>query len=177
MIVKWKAAVFASILAGVVVYLFIEVGTESEFVAFTLQDSPPMAKPNFWPRVMLVGLLTTSLLKLFLTARKSDDQPSKISLTQFIFVPKVMISVCIITLYCYLSQYLGFAFATIVFTAVYMGFMGMTKLKFLIAIPIISTLSILLVFWRFLYVAVPKGEGIFLKFSNLIMDIIRFGIK
>ncbi len=146
-------------------------------MAFTLQDSPMMTRPNFWPRVMLVGLLLTSLLKLFMIARKSHDQQSKPGLFRFIFVPKVMISVCIVTLYCYVSQYAGFAFATIVFTAVYMSFMGMTKLKYLIAFPVLSTLSILLVFWRFLYVAVPKGEGIFLKFSNLVMDLIRFGIK
>ena len=141
-----------------------------------------MAKPSFWPRVMLIGLLFCALLKLFLAVRETDKQQlgktiSEASLIKHIMLPKVILSVCIVTLYCYLSQYLGFAFATIVFAAVYMRFMGMKKLTVLTSVPIISTLCILLVFWRFLYVAVPKGQGVFLTFSNLIMGIIRFGIK
>ena len=182
MSVKLKAAICGLILTIAVVYLFIEVGSESTFIAFTIKDYPTMAKPSFWPRIMLIGLLVSTLLKLFLAVRETDKPQlgktiSETSLIKHILLPKVLISVFIVTLYCYLSQYLGFAFVTMVFAAVYMRFMGMKRLTVLTSVPIISTLCILLVFWRFLYVAVPKGQGIFLTFSNLIMGIIRFGMK
>jgi hypothetical protein len=172
---KWKELAWAFILAMIVIYLYIEVGKETDIIKATLRGYPAMTRPNFWPRVMLVGLLVTGLLKLFLTARKSDDREPTQNLFKLILVPKVMVSIVIVGLYCYLSQYLGFVFATMAFTAVYMWFLGMRKLKPLVLFPILSTLAVLLIFWRLLYVGVPKGEGIFLMFSNLIMGIVRFG--
>ena len=74
MSVKWKELVWAFILVMVVIYLYIEVGKETELVKVTLKDYSAMSRPNFWPQVMLVGLLVTGLLKLFLIARKSDDR-------------------------------------------------------------------------------------------------------
>jgi hypothetical protein len=166
---KWKELVWAFILVMVVVYLYVEVGRETELITATLKGYPDMARPNFWPRVMLVGLLVTGVLKLLLNLRKTEDQRPEEHLLRYLLIPKVMISVVMVGLYCYLSQYLGFALATMAFTAGYMWFLGMRKVKLLISFPILSTLVILLVFWRVLYIAVPKGEGIFLLFSNLVM--------
>jgi hypothetical protein len=167
--------VWALIFTTVVIYLFIKVGQETELQTHQLKGYSTMARPTFWPRVLLVGLLGTGLTKMFLSARKPRDRQSAKNLLKHIALPKVVISVCIVALYCYLSQYLGFAFATMAFIAGYARFMGMRKLTILIPVPILSTLAILLVFWRILYVAVPKGQGIFLAFSNFIMAIVRYG--
>jgi hypothetical protein len=172
---KWKELIWAFILMMVVIYLYIEVGKETELITASLRGYVAMSRPDFWPRVMLVGLLVTGLLKLFFTARKSDDRQPKQTLLKLLLVPKVMISIVIVGMYCYLSQYLGFAFSTMSFTAVYMWFLGMRRLKPLVLFPILSTLVTLVIFWRLLYVGVPKGVGIFLMFSNLIMGAIRFG--
>ncbi len=173
---KWKELFWALILVVIVTSLYIEVGRETELITATLKGYPAAARPNFWPRVMLVGLLVTGLLKLLLNFRKPEEQkPEEKSLLRHLLLPKVLISVVIVGLYCYLSQYLGFALSTMAFTAGYMWFLGMRKVKMLISFPILSTLVILLVFWRVLYIAVPKGEGIFLLFSNLVMAIVRVG--
>jgi hypothetical protein len=172
---KWKELVWAFIFVMVVIYLYIEVGKETELITATLKGYPAMARPNFWPRLMLVGLLVTYILKMLLNLRKPEDHKPKENLLKYLLLPKVMISVVIVGMYCYLSQYLGFAFATMAFTAGYMWFLGMRKVKMLISFPILSTLVTLLVFWRVLYIAVPKGEGIFLQFSNLVMAIVRAG--
>lgn len=172
---KWKDLLWAFILVMAVTYLYIEVGQETSLITATLKGYPATARPNFWPRVMLVGLLVTGLLKLYLNTRERADHEREKESAPRILVPKVIISVVIVGLYCYLSQYLGFAFATIVFTAGYMWFLGMRKMKMLISFPILSTLVVLLVFWRLLYIAVPKGVGIFLAFSNLLMSIVRVG--
>jgi hypothetical protein len=172
---KWKELLWAIILVVVVTYLYIEVGRETALITATLKGYPATARPNFWPRVMLVGLLVTGLLKLLLNLRKPKDDTPEEQLIKYLFLPKVLISVGMVGAYCYLSQYLGFALSTMVFTAGYMWFLGMRKVKMLISFPILSTLVILLVFWRVLYIAVPKGEGIFLHFSNLVMAIVRVG--
>ncbi|MHB9096335.1 MAG: tripartite tricarboxylate transporter TctB family protein [Syntrophales bacterium] len=172
---KWKDLLWAFLLTMAVVYLYIDVGRETALITATLKGYPAAARPNFWPRVMLAGLLVTGLVKLYLNARKRVDHEREQESAPRILMPKVIISVVIVGLYCYLSQYLGFAFATIVFTAGYMWFLGMRKLKLLVSFPILSTLVILLVFWRVLYIAVPKGVGIFLTFSNLVMSIVRVG--
>ena len=174
---RWKELVWAFILLMIVLYLYIDVGKETDLIAATLKGYPAMARPNFWPRVMLVGLLVTSVLKLLLAARKPEDREAGKGLLAHLLVPKVLISVVIVGTYCYLSRYLGFSFATMVFTAGYMWFLGMKKVKTLVIFPILSTLVILLVFWRVLYIAVPKGEGIFLQFSNLVMSIVRVGLN
>lgn len=172
---KWKELVWGVILVFVVTYLYIEVGNETDLITATLKGYPAMARPNFWPRVMLVGLLVTGVLRLLLNLRKPEENKSEENLLTYLLLPKVMISVAMVGMYCYLSQYLGFALATMAFTAGYMWFLGMRKVKLLISFPILSTLVILLVFWRLLYIAVPKGEGIFLHFSNLVMAIVRVG--
>jgi hypothetical protein len=172
---KWKELVWTFILAIIVIYLYIEVGHETDLISATLKGYPAMARPNFWPRVMLVGILVTCVLRLLITWKKKEDHGPAEGLIRYLLLPKVIISVVIVGMYCYLSQYLGFALGTMVFTAVYMWFLGMRKVKMLITFPILSTLVVLLIFWRVLYIAVPKGEGIFLLFSNLVMAIVRVG--
>jgi putative tricarboxylic transport membrane protein len=172
---KWKELLWAFILVTVVAYLYIEVGSETALITATLKGYPAMARPNFWPRLMLVGLLATGLLKLYVTGRKRAEHQREKGSAPRIFIPKVIVSIFTVGLYCYLSQYIGFAFATMVFTGGYMWFLGMREVKMLISFPILSTLVVLLVFWRLLYIAVPKGVGIFLAFSNLLMSIVRVG--
>ena len=60
---KWKELLWAFILVVVVTYLYIEVGRETELITATLKGYPATARPNFWPRVMLVGLLVTGSLE------------------------------------------------------------------------------------------------------------------
>jgi len=175
MIFKRKEIVWACILVVVFIYLYIEAGKESELISATIEGYSAMARPSFWPRVMLVGLLVTSLLKLLLNAKKTSEQVLKQSILAYILVPKAIISIIIIGIYCISSQYLGFPFTTIIFTAVYMWFLGLRKIKIIISFPILITLFVLLFFWRILYIGLPKGEGVFLVFSNFIMSLVRIG--
>lgn len=172
---KWKELLWALILVVVVSYLYIEVGRETELITATLKGYPAMARPNFWPRVMLAGLLVTGLLKLLLNFRSPKKDTPEENLLRYLLIPKVIVAVVAVGAYCYLSQFLGFALSTMVFTAGYMWFLGMRKVKMLLTFPILSTLVILLIFWRVLYIAVPKGEGVFLTFSNLVMAVVRAG--
>ncbi len=115
---KWKELFWALILVVIVTSLYIEVGRETELITATLKGYPAAARPNFWPRVMLLGLLVTGLLKLLLNFRKPEEQkPEEKSLLRHLLLPKVLISVVIVGLYCYLRQYLGFALSTMAFTA------------------------------------------------------------
>jgi hypothetical protein len=88
---------------------------------------------------------------------------------------RIIIGILLVTAYCYSTQYLGFAFATMLFMGVFMLYLGQKDYRILVGMPIVSVIIILFVFWRILYVSLPKGYGIFLYFSNLILDLVRIG--
>lgn len=166
----WKSSIRPAIFVLIVAYLFIDVGSGDMFASYTL-----MSRPEFWPRVMLVGLLITGMLKFLVSSRLVHSRQTKKNLLRHLLVPKVIISIIIVAIYCYSTQYVGFALGTMIFISAYMWFLGVRKMRPLLLTPIVSTIIILLVFWRFLYVAVPKGYGVFLSFSNFVMAIVRIG--
>ena len=156
------------------IYLYIDVGKETALVGKMLEGYPTMARPAFWPQFMIVGLLVTSLLHIFFQIRKKDGTEQKKTIS--VFNAKVSISIIIVALYTYLSQYLGFAFSSMLFILIYMWYLGERHVKRLICFPIFSVLVLLLFFWRVMYMGLPKGVWIFSTFSNFLISIIRFGL-
>lgn len=169
----WKHLAAAVVLSTGLIYLYIDVGKETALVGKMLEGYPTMARPAFWPQFMIVGLLVTSLLHIFFQARKKDG--TELKKTIRVFSAKVSISIVIVALYTYLSQYLGFPFSSILFILIYMWYLGERSVKRLIYFPILSVLVLLLFFWRVMYMGLPKGVWIFSTFSNFVMSIIRFG--
>jgi len=174
----WKNLATAAVLSVFLIYLFINVGRETALLGKMLDGYPAMARPAFWPQFMIVGLLITSLLHIYFQAiKKNRPEQKEIEKKESIkvFNSKVVGSIVIVSLYTYLSQYLGFTFSTFLFIFIYMWYLGERKIKRFIYFPILSLLILLFFFWRVMYLSLPKGVGIFSSFSNFIMSIIRYG--
>ena len=169
---RWNAEriLGVAIFILVIVYLYIHVGSGQMFSSYDV-----MSRPEFWPRVMLLGLLVTGLLKILAATPHSPTRPEKTNWRQHLLVPRALIGIFIVAAYCYITQYAGFAFATLIFIPIFMWYLGARSPKLLIFTPVISLIAVLLLFWRFLYVAVPKGYGIFLSFSNMLLSLVRIG--
>jgi hypothetical protein len=162
--------IFLLIYLTITGFLFINVGGNESMTSYSI-----WSRPEFWPRTILIGLSLTVLMKLYLPRNKLSSKSTIKETITLLFKSRIIIGILGVSAYCYSTQYLGFAFATMAFLCIFMWYLGQKNLKSLIIIPVISVFLILFVFWRILYVSLPKGSGFFLDFSNLILTIVRTG--
>ncbi len=162
--------IFLLIYLAVIGFLFVDVGGNESLSTYSL-----WSRPEFWPRVILVGMGVTVVLRLYWPKKGSSSQKTVRETLSLLFSRRILLGILVVTLYCFSTQYLGFAFSTMVFLGIFMWYLGQKSVKYLILMPTVSVLFILFVFWRVLYVSLPKGSGIFLDFSNLILTIVRLG--
>ena len=159
--------IWAVIFVLVIAYLFIQVDAGGKFGNYD-----PMSRPDFWPRVVLIGLLVSVLLKFIATARHPRTRQSGGGFLTKLMIPRVLLGIFIVGFYCYMTQYVGFLFGTIVFFPTFMWFLKARKIKLLLFYPTISIIAFLLIFWRLLYLPTPKGSGIFYSFSNFVQALL-----
>lgn len=152
-------------------YLFINVGGNGNLSNYAI-----WSRPEFWPRIVLIGVTLTLFIKFYWLQKESLSKNSLQKMANLLFCKRTILGIMIVTVYCFSTQYLGFAFATMVYLAIFMRFLGQKSLKILMIGPPISVLIILFVFWRILYVSLPKGLGIFLDFSNALLTIVRMEV-
>ena len=168
-IARLKHMLFLMYLA-VAGYLFINVGGNGSLTSYAI-----WSRPEFWPRTVLVGLSLTVFMKLYWPQKNYTTTSSVKGFINLLFSSRIILGILIVSVYCFSTEYLGFAFATILFLFIFMQFLGQTNIKYLIIGSSVSVLLILFIFWRLLYVSLPKGFGIFLDFSNLMLTIVRLG--
>lgn len=163
-------AIFLSLLLALIGSLFVSVGGNGNLASYSM-----WSRPEFWPRVVLIGMAVTIVLKLY-WPKNGETKKERVKDTIAKLVgARIVLGIVIVTAYCFSTQYLGFAFSTMIFLGLFMWYLGQRSIKSLIAMPAVSVLLILFVFWRMLYVSLPKGVGVFLEFSNLILAIVRMG--
>lgn len=162
--------IFLSICLAVIGFLFVDVGGNESLSTYSV-----WSRPEFWPRVVLVGMGLTVVMKFYWPKKESSSKKTVQDTINTLIKGRILFGIFIVYIYCFSTQFLGFAFSTILFLCIFMWYLGQRNIKHLIIMPAVSVLFILFVFWRMLYVSLPKGSGIFLEFSNLILSIVRMG--
>ncbi|HZR97482.1 MAG TPA: tripartite tricarboxylate transporter TctB family protein [Chloroflexota bacterium] len=110
----------------------------------------------FWPRTILVLLLLCTLVRLIQMARvgavSGAAEPANLG--------KVAVALGLVVAYVWLSSVVGFALATFGYLLVMAGALGYQRRAVSVGVALLTTLALLYVFVRFVYVPLPLGGGI-----------------
>jgi putative tricarboxylic transport membrane protein len=124
--------------------------------------------PSYWPKFLLICLMALSFLVAVdaIRARKkghSDkEEISKVDSGKVRF----LFAIGFIVLYLILMRSFGFIILTPFFMVAFMVLLGERKKIWIFSVSIGITFLIVVAFTKAMYVPLPRGQGIFLKFSQ-----------
>ncbi len=119
---------------------------------------PGQLGPDFWPRLVLVGLMGSCVLKALEVARgrtpKAEGSPA-----QPLSLPKLAGGMALVLGYTALAPFLGFPLTTFLFLLAFMRLAGTRRPVPLLVIASLGTVTLLYVFVKVVYLPLPKGAG------------------
>lgn len=120
---------------------------------------PGQLGPGFWPRLVLAGLGVACLAKLCTELRASRRRAAAPAEAAPIDQSGLVLAIALIVLYVVATPILGFALATGAFVAAFMRLSGARSPTGIAATAVLSTVAILYVFIKLVYLPLPKGAG------------------
>lgn len=134
---------------------------------------------DFWPRLILIGLLvTSSFLAIVSTIKsiarkkpshgKSKEVAEEGVAAQQTSKRRLVLAVFMTLLYIYLMEIFGVLVLTPIFLFFFMYNMGLRKKVSLVIVPLIVTVLVIITFTKVLPVMLPRGKWIFRDISLLI---------
>lgn len=131
---------------------------------------PGQLGPDFWPRVILIGLMGGCLLKALEVSRSKTTTASP---AQPLRVPKLTGGIALVLAYPALTPLLGFPLTTFLFLLAYMWLAGTRRPVPLVAISALGTVALLYLFVKVVYLPLPKGAGLLDDFTILLYRLLR----
>lgn len=130
---------------------------------------------DFWPRILLVGLLATSsfltigsIIARIKGPHEKLGQDEERSVTNKQTSMGKLISAIVMTLsYVYLLEIFGIAVLTPIFLFFFLYNMGLRKKTLLASVPFILTAATIVTFTQLMFVMLPRGRWIFRDISIL----------
>ncbi len=126
--------------------------------------------PGFWPKFILICLIVLSVLiaiDAFRVRKKSaGETPSEVTQSAGSRI-RFFSALILIIAYFFLLNIVGFVALTPFFLIAFMVLLGEKSWPWMITLSIGMTVIILLAFTQAMYVPLPRGIGIFHKFSVL----------
>jgi putative tricarboxylic transport membrane protein len=125
--------------------------------------------PAYWPKFLLICLMSLSVLvavDAFRERKKKDSEKKETSEPDSGKV-RFFFAIGFILFYFILMQIFGFIILTPFFMIAFMYLLGERKKIWIFGVSIGMTVLIVYAFTKTMYVPLPRGEWIFLKFSHL----------
>lgn len=124
--------------------------------------------PAYWPKFLLICMMALSFLVAVDAFRERKKKPSEKEEISTVDSGKVrfFLGIGFIVLYLILMQELGFILLTPFFMIAFMYLLGERKKIWIFSVSIGITVIIVFAFTKAMYVPLPRGQGIFLKFSQ-----------
>lgn len=126
--------------------------------------------PGFWPKFILICLMILSFLiavDAFRARKTSDGEKSPEAMKSAGSRIRFFLVLIMIIAYLVLLNIIGFIMLTPFFLIAFMILLGEKSWPWMIGLSIGMTVIILLAFTQAMYVPLPRGIGIFHKFSVL----------
>jgi putative tricarboxylic transport membrane protein len=122
--------------------------------------------PGLWPRMVLVGFALACAAKLIVDVRCAytatdaclADRPP-------ISRAKLIVGIALIGLYALMAPVIGFPLATVGFIAGFMWVSGARSVPMIVGNVAVGTVLLLYLFVKFVYLPLPKGDGLFESFT------------
>lgn len=125
---------------------------------------PGQLGPDFWPRLILVGLMASCLLKVFEGAR-SRGGPAEQAVAPPLSVPKLAGGMALVVGYAAVAPLLGFPLTNFLFLLAFMRLAGARRPLPLFVTAALGTVALLYVFVKVVYLPLPKGAGVLEDFT------------
>jgi putative tricarboxylic transport membrane protein len=123
---------------------------------------PGQLGPAFWPRLVLAGLGLACLAKLVGVLR-APAAPLPATVGAAVADPvdrrRLALGVALIALYVVATPHVGFPLATLAFVAAFMRVAGARSAGALVTTAGLTTVAVLYVFVKVVYLPLPKGGG------------------
>ena len=127
---------------------------------------------DFWPRMILLGLIGISSFLLIKSLKKNSAAKSQPAVSETavneINRKRLVLTGLITFLYLILLDIIGFPILTPIFIFFFLFNMGLRNLRMLVLIPPIITASVFFVFVKLMFVLLPRGTWIFREVSILL---------
>ncbi|MBI4607715.1 MAG: tripartite tricarboxylate transporter TctB family protein [Candidatus Rokubacteria bacterium] len=133
---------------------------------------PGQLGPDFWPRLVLVALMASCVLKLVEVARAKGPAATGSPGPQ-VGLPKLVGGIALVLGYPALAPLLGFPLTTALFLAAFMRLVGTRRVLPLTLTAALGTVSLLYVFVKVVYLPLPKGAGVFEDFTIFLYRLLR----
>jgi putative tricarboxylic transport membrane protein len=114
--------------------------------------------PGFWPRVVLVGLGLACAMQALMAWHRGATLAAAPGATA---AGRLALAIAALLLYVLATPILGFLLTTVVFIAAFMRLAGARSPIAIAATAALGTLSLVYLFVRVVYLALPKGTGLF----------------
>ncbi len=142
--------------------LILMVAMYFYYMACCLQAAPiGQLGAGFWPKMILIGLIGSCLIKfgeIILNRDKLvEEEQSRAVMDNVRLI--LMIGIIILTVFA--IDFIGFAIANTLFMLVFLVLVGFRKPLNVILVSIISTVVMLYIFVKVVYLPLPRGYGIF----------------
>ena len=123
--------------------------------------------PDYWPQIILGGMLVLSVLLIADTVRRKEilvgDKPAERPLK----AQNLWFTLALMFVYTYAMQYLGFVLSTLLFLLVTMWMLELRRPKTLAALALGVTTMLVLLFPILMMIPLPRGTGFFRTISLL----------
>jgi len=133
---------------------------------------PGQLGPDFWPRLVLVGLMTACVLKILEVARAKGPGPEATAPAP-VSRPKLVGGMALVLSYPALAPLLGFPLTNFFFLLAFMRLVGMRRPLPLLLTGLLGTVALLYVFVKVVYLPLPKGAGVMEDFTIFLYRLLR----
>lgn len=140
------------------VYFYVLAGSIDE------NPMPGQVGPAFWPRVILILLMASCVLKAlesYLAFGKGIADMGVESAPPDVSVSRLIAMIILVLAVVPGMEILGFALANFIFLILFIRIAGMRKLPSLIVTSLLGTIFLLYLFGKVVYLPLPKGNWIF----------------
>lgn len=168
---RWRAA----LIRGLVGPLLIFLGALALFIAagrLPVVPVPGQLGPDFWPRLVLVGLMGSCVLKGLEVARGKTTKPA-LSPAQPFSLPKLTGGMALVLGYPALAPLLGFPLTNFLFLLAFMRLAGTRRPITLFVIAALGTVTLLYLFVKVVYLPLPKGIGVVEDFTVFLYRLLK----
>lgn len=128
--------------------------------------------PDFWPRLVLVGLTGSCVLKVLEVARGRTAKAER-ALALPLSLPKLAGGIALVLGYPALAPLLGFPLTTFLFLLAFMRLAGTRRPLPLFVIPALGTIALLYLFVKVVYLPLPKGAGVMEDFTLFLYRLLK----
>ncbi len=146
-----------TLIFAVIVLIYLQLNSANDSKLLVDQDG---LGPISWPRVMLCGVIVSSLLWGAKRWKDAKCNVSQISINKIAYDnSKLVKGVSLITIYGIGITLIGFGYATFIFLLSWNWLGGTRSAPALLANSVIGTVTILYLFLKISYLPLPRGLG------------------